>query len=193
MSSGERLPTADRGSSQVRTEVKEAVRQLAQTGSFAPVASAITHVLLDQNEALQERAGALEKSRSGSVTSAHTAIEGTGDTGNAADSSGPGGSALVQSGLTQHATAGGRLVGLREGEAPGLSPAAGVLFGRSSQAIASSTPKVRAFSSDGKGSIPASKSLQGSRASQNGVPSSRSPQSRIVRVLSCRNVWTGAY
>ena len=135
-SSGERLPSADTGISQVRAEVHEAVLQLVQTRSLGPDASAIIQVLLDQNEALHDRVGALEKSRSGSVTS----VEGTGDT---ADSSGPGGSALVQSGLIQHVTAGGRLVGLREGDAPGLSPAAGALFGSSSQAIATSAPQVR--------------------------------------------------
>ena len=153
VASGERMPTADTGLSHVRAEVKEAVLQLAQTGSLRPDASATIQVLLDQNEALQDRVGALDKSRSGSVTSAHTAIEGTGDTSNAADSSGPGGSALVQSSLKHHATAGGRFVGLREGEAPGLAPAAGVLFGGSSQAIAASAPKVTAFSSGGKGSV----------------------------------------
>ena len=133
---------------------------------------------------MQGRIEALEKSRSGSVTSAHTAIEGTGDTSNAADSSGPGGSALVQSGLIQHATTGSRLVCLREGEVPGLSPTAGMLFGGSTQAFAASAPKVRAFSSGGTGSIPASKSLQGSRASQNGVPSSQVKHGLLSPVLS---------
>ena len=83
------------------------------------------------------------------MTSARTALEGIGDTDNAADSSGPSGSALVQSGFIQHATAGGRLVGLREGEVPGLSPTAGVLFGGSSQVVAASASKVRAFSVGG--------------------------------------------
>ena len=188
VSSGERTPTADTGLSHVRAEVKEAVLQLVPTGSVGPDASATIQVVLDQNEALRDRVGALEKSRSCSVTSAHTAIEGTGDTSNAADSSGPGGSALVQSSLTQHATAGGRFVGLGEGEVPGLSPAAGVLFGGSSQAIAASAPKVRAFSSGGKGSVPASKSLQGSRASQNGVPSGKVQHALLSPALSASSL-----
>ena len=41
VSSGEHLPIADTGLSQVRAEVKDVVRQLAQTGSLAPHASAI--------------------------------------------------------------------------------------------------------------------------------------------------------
>ena len=51
----------------------------------------------------------------------------------------------------------------------GLSPAAGVLFGSSSQAIATNASKARAFSSGGKGSIPAPRNLQGSRASKHGL------------------------
>ena len=72
VSSGELMPTADTGLSQVRAEVKDAVLQLVQTGSLGPDASAIIQVLLDQNEALHDRVGALEKSRSGSVTSTHS-------------------------------------------------------------------------------------------------------------------------
>ena len=105
------------------------------------------------------------------ATSVHTALVGTGDTGTTADSSGPGRSALVQSRFLQHATAGGRLVGLREGEGLGLSPTAGVLFGGGSPLSEANAHKVRAFSVGSKGSILASKSLQDSRASQNGVPS----------------------
>ena len=65
----------------------------------------------------------------------------------------------------------------------GLSPAAGVLFGSSSQAIATNASKARAFSSGGKGSIPAPKSLQGSRASQNSVPTSQSKHGLLSPVL----------
>ena len=43
-------------------------------------ASAILPLLLAQNEALQERVVNLEKSRSGSIISAHTELEGTSDT-----------------------------------------------------------------------------------------------------------------
>ena len=99
-------------------------------------------------------------------------------------SSGSGGSALVQSGLTQHATAAGRLVGLREGEVAGLSPTAGGLLGGSSQVLAASAPNVRAFGVGGKGSILAPKRLQESRASQNGVPSSQVKHGLLSPVLS---------
>ena len=125
-----------------QADVRGAVQQIAQSGSMTSEASAILQLLLDQNEALQERVVSLEKSRSGSAISAHTALEGTGDAVNAADSSRPGGSALVQSVLGPQVPTGGQLARLREGHIPGLvSPTAGVLFSGSSQLVANDKPQ----------------------------------------------------
>ena len=89
----------------------------------------LLQVLLNQREALHARIVHLEKSRSGSVISAHTAIEGSGDAGIAANSSRPGGSTLAQSVVKPHALTGGQQVGAGEiGAVSALSSAAGVLF-----------------------------------------------------------------
>ena len=121
----------------------------------------LLQVLLNQREALHARIVHLEKFRSGSVISAHTAIEGSGDAGIAANSSRPGGSTLAQSVVKPHALTGGQQVGAGEiGAVSALSSAAGVLFGGSSQLAAVSKPQFGISSVGGKGSIPAPKSLQ---------------------------------
>ena len=113
-----------------------AVLQMAQSGAIPGDASAILQLLLNLNEALQERVASLKKSRPASVISAHTALEGVDDAANAADSSRPGGSALVQSVLGPQAQTGGHAVGGAEGQRPSfVSPAAGVLFIGSSPAV----------------------------------------------------------
>ena len=102
-----------------------------------------------------------------------TALEGTGDTVNAADSSRPGGSALVQSVLGPQVPTGGQLVGLREGRMPGfVSPAAGVLFSGSSQLVVNDKPQFGTSTVGGNGSIPAPKSLQDPGVSRSGIPKS---------------------
>ena len=59
-------------------------------------ASVLLQLLLDQNDALQERVVNLEKSRTASAISAHTALEAADNDGNAADGSQPGGLPLAQ-------------------------------------------------------------------------------------------------
>ena len=88
-------------------------------------ASALFQLLLDQNEALQERVTSQEKSRPASVISAHTALEGADDAVNAADSSQPGGLALSQLVLGPKAHIGGHPVGRDEGPQFGTSRGGG--------------------------------------------------------------------
>ena len=54
-------------------DVRGAVQHITQSGSMTNEASALFQLLLDQNEALQDRVVSLEKSRSGSVISAYCA------------------------------------------------------------------------------------------------------------------------
>ena len=93
------------------------------------------------------------------------------DTGNAADSSRPGGSVLSQQVLGLQAQTGGHAVGSVEGQRPSFdSPSAGVLFGGSSHAVVPvGTPLLETARVGGNVPKFAPKS-RGSRLSRNGVP-----------------------
>ena len=133
---------ADMGLPHAQVNVRDLAQQIAQSGPITAEAGTLLQLLLDQHEALQESVVRLEKSRSGSVISAHIAIEGTGDVGIAAHSSRPGGSTLAQSVVRPHALTGGQHEGLGEiGAASTISSTAGVLFGGSSQLVAASKPQ----------------------------------------------------
>ena len=110
----ERATVADMGLPHAQVNVRDLAQQIAQSGPITAETGTLLKLLLDQHEALQERVVHLEKSRSGSVISAHTAIEGIGDARIAANSSRPGGSTLAQSVVRPHVLTGGQLAGLGE-------------------------------------------------------------------------------
>ena len=93
--------------------VRLAVQQIIQSAVMTSDASALFQLLLDQNEALQERVTSLEKSRPASVISVRTALEGADEAVNAADSSQPGRFALAQLVLGPKAQIGGHSVEMR--------------------------------------------------------------------------------